>query len=319
MKILVTGASGFVGTHLCGQLIKKGHTVRAACRKIPEDRQLEYINCGDLSKDYDWSKALNGIEVVVHLAAKAHQTESDDLASTDVYDQLNWLATKNLASQSEFAGVKRFVFLSTAKVNGDWTINGQSFSSYDQPSPVGAYAISKHRAEIELHKIASHGLMDIVIIRPPVVYGPGMGGNFLKLLSMVNKWKILPFGEISNLRSILYVGNLTDFIIKCLINTNARNQIFMVADEAPLNFSNLIFELSLRLKKNIYLIPIPIFLWKLGLVSLNKEVEFNRLFKSFVLSTKNSSNILNWKPPYSTKEGLDITVMDYLINNEAKY
>jgi nucleoside-diphosphate-sugar epimerase len=321
VNILVTGASGFVGAYLCNQLVNDGHRVRASSRTkfSCTSKKIEHIQCGDLSEYFDWSEALTEIDVVIHLAARVHQMDCESSRYSDAYFRLNLGATQNLAMQSKSAGVKRFIFLSTAKVNGEWTLDGQMFSSSDKPNPQGAYAMSKLSAENELRKISSEGAMDFVIIRPPLIYGPRVGGNFLKLLKIVDKYKILPLGGASNFRSILFVGNLTDFISRCLSNSDAGNKIFMVADESPIKFSKLIFDLSMAFKKQIHLIAVPIICWRVILTLLKKESQFNRLFKSFVLDNKNSVNTIGWKPRYSTQEGLVITVNDYLRNYEANY
>lgn len=310
-RILVTGAGGFVGRALCTVLRQEQLAASAALRRIPGGTGLpQEIAVGDLGPDTDWRTALQGVSCVVHLAARTHvlnERSPDPLAE---YRRINVLATENLARQAARSGVRRFVFLSSVKVNGEST-SSRPFSTDDTPAPEDAYGISKHEAEDVLRAIGGETGMEIVILRPPLVYGPGVKGNFLRLLKAVAKGVPLPLASIDNRRSLVYVGNLVDAIIACIREPAAAGRTFLVSDGEDLSTPELIRKLATAMGRRPRLLPCPPALLALAARLFGREAAFRRLNGSLAVDISALRQTLHWQPRYSTNQGFSATVQWY--------
>jgi len=312
-NLLITGASGFVGSHLVDQLDYKRFKVIQTLRKGQggsETANSSYHIIGDINEKTDWSSALKKIDIVIHLAARAHMmndTSQDPLAE---FRKVNTSGTVHLANQAVAAGVKRFIFLSTVKVNGESTDNSP-FHPDDPPNPNDPYAISKLEAENRLIKLGQESGMEIVIIRPPLVYGPGVKGNFARLLSFVKKELPLPLGNTGNKRSLVYVKNLCSFIETCITNKEAANQIFLVSDGNDISTTELLRQIAFAFGKESRLFPFPRFMIKWIAKLLGRSNEYQRLFGSLQLNIEKNKNLLGWTPPKSSQEGILETVNAY--------
>ena len=306
MNILVTGATGFLGCRLCEALKKRSRMkLTAAVRRgrliglVDTIIQIPFID----SKT-EWDDALVGQEVVIHTAARAHimkDTAADPLTE---YRKVNVAGTLNLAHQSASAGIKRFIFVSSIKVNGEQTCLGQPFQPRDEAKPIDPYGISKWEAEQGLQKIANETGMEVVIIRPPLVYGPGVKGNFANLIKLVSKGLPLPLGAIHNRRSMIALDNLVDLIITCIDHPNAANQVFLASDGQDLSTTELLQGLAKAMGKSSRLLPISCGLLTLAASALGKKTIADRLLGSLQVDISNTRDLLNWTPPISVDEGL---------------
>jgi len=315
MNFLVTGANGFIGHTLCSTLAKKGHAIRGAFRS-PENciEYKNYVDCvavGDIGPDTDWTQALSGIDIIVHLVAKVHVLQKSSVNQLDDYRKVNTKGTERLADMAAKAGVKRFVFMSTVKVNGEWT-KDKLFTETDLPHPEDPYAISKWEAEEALLKISKETGLEVVILRPPLVYGPGVKANFLRLLQLVDRNIPLPFQNINNRRSFIYIGNLVDAIIACCSNPNAKGETFLVSDNEDISTPDLIRMIALAMNKKNRLFPFPQSLLRMIGALAGKKEELDRLFSSLCVDSRKIRKVLNWNPPFSMKEGIHETVKWYI-------
>jgi nucleoside-diphosphate-sugar epimerase len=314
-KILVTGASGFIGYHLCPFLEKKGYEVVSAVRELGSSQSTvgRLVHVSDVGPDTDWADALNGVSAIVHLAGRAHRMNESPEEASRLHESVNKHGTLNLARQARDAGVRRLVFLSTIKVNGE-TTRERPFSETDDPRPSGPYAVSKWGAEEGLRDFAARSDFEIVIIRPPLVYGPGVRGNFAGLLRAVDKGIPLPLARIRNKRSMVGVRNLAGMIECCLGNTAAANNVFLVSDEHDVSTPELIRAVAERLQRSARLFSFP--LWLLGGAAklACKSKQFDRLTESLTVSTAKTRDVLHWTPPFSFDEELTATA-DWYIKN----
>ena len=320
MHVLVTGAAGFVGRALCAELCRRGHAVRAACRRdeqIPSlPPEAEPVVIGLIDARTDWAGALAGCDSVVHLAARVHLMQDDVSDPLSEFRKVNTEGTMNLARQAAAAGARRFVFMSSIKVNGEGGYHsgqptGKAYTEMDEPAPSDAYAVSKWEAEAGLMAIARATGMEVVVLRPPLVYGPDVGANFLRLMRLVAKGIPLPFGAIDNRRSLLYLGNLVAAINLSLTHPAAANQIYLVSDGEDVSTTDLIRRLASLMGKQLWLLPLPPRL--LGLVAgmLGKSAEAERLIGSLVLDSGKIRRELGWRPPFGLDVGLAETVRRY--------
>ena len=296
--ILVTGASGFVG----GAILAKGCNIalplRAAVRRqtVALPPSVEMIMVNGLAADTDWCRALQGVEVVVHAAARVHvmqDSASDPLAE---FRRVNVAGTLSLARQAAQAGVRRFVFISSIKVNGMETPQGQPFTADDLPTPVDAYGISKFEAEEGLKKISKETGIEFVIIRPPLVYGPGVKGNFLSMIRWLQSGIPLPLGAIHNRRSLVALDNLVDLIMTCIWHPNAANQIFLVSDGEDTSTTELLRRTSVALGKLVFLLPVSEVLLCKTLSILGKASYAQRLCGSLQVDIVKTCEMLSWSP-----------------------
>ncbi len=300
--ILITGATGFVGRELCSHLLAAGRDSRSAVRRPSSIANSVVV--GDIGPDTQWQEALAGIDTVIHLAARVHimcDSASDPLAE---FRRVNVDGTLNLAQQAAAAGVKRFIFLSTVKVNGEQSRHRQLFTESDPSAPEDAYGISKNEAEQSLAQIAHETAMEVVIIRAPLVYGPGVKGNFQSMLNWIAKGIPLPLGAIHNQRSLIALDNLVDFIITCIDHPAAANQTFLVADGEDLSTTDLLRRVGAAMGKPARLIPVPSALLKAGATLLGKKAVAQRLCGNLQVDITKARKMLGWVPPVSVDEGL---------------
>lgn len=304
MTVLVTGATGMVGRALCARLADGGVAVRAALRQPAAKAPAPVVVVGPISNQTDWRTALAGVRCVVHLAARVHVMADASADPMAEFRQVNVQGALNLARQAAAAGVQRFVFISSVKVNGELTQPGQAFTEVDPPNPQDAYAISKHEAEQGLQEIAAQTGMELVIVRPPLVYGPGVKANLAALMRAVQKGWPLPLGAIHNQRSLVALDNLVDFIATCITHPAAANQIFLVSDGQDLSSTELVRGLALAAGVRVRLLPVPV--WALALAGqlLGRADTVQRLCGNLQIDISKARRVLGWIPPLSVAEGL---------------
>jgi nucleoside-diphosphate-sugar epimerase len=307
MMILVTGGNGFVGLAVLKRAVKDGlHGIRAAVRRpnsvlpLGVDRAV----VGNIAVGTDWSVALGGVSAVVHCAARVHvmtETTADPLTE---FRRVNVQGTLNLARQAAAAGVKRLVFVSTIGVNGAQTVLGKPFSETDKPNPHNDYALSKWEAEQGLLGIAAETGMEVVIIRPPLVYGPHAPGNFGSLMRWLQRGVPLPMGTIHNQRSLVALDNVVDLIVTCLTHPAAANQTFLVSDGEDVSTTELLRRMGKAMGHPARLIPVPARLLKLAASLVGKQDVAQRLCGSLQVDIEKTRRLLDWTPPLSLDEGL---------------
>jgi nucleoside-diphosphate-sugar epimerase len=317
--ILITGATGFIGSHLCPFLDDKGYKVISAVRSDgrPPSGRGQVVAVSDVGPDTDWSEALKDVSAVVHLAGRAHRMNESPEEASRLHDLVNTHGTLNLARQARDAGVRRLVFLSTVKVNGE-TTGDAPFSEADDPHPSGPYAESKWRAEQGLKEISAGSDFEIVIIRPPLVYGAGVRANLLALLKAVDKGIPLPFGLIRNKRSMVGVRNLADMIEYCVRSPEAAGSVFLVSDENDVSTPELISAMAECLQRPSRLISLPIWLLRGAAKLAGKSGQVERLTESLTVSTAKAREVLHWTPPFSFREELTATADWYIKNFRCK-
>jgi nucleoside-diphosphate-sugar epimerase len=320
MKFLITGANGFVGRALCAELLLRGYSVRAAVRAADKFvGDAEPVAVGDIDGATDWSEALCGVEVVVHLAARVHvmrETGADPLAE---FRRVNLEGTANLARQAAEAGVKRLVYVSSVKVNGESTapiptlalpLKGRVqnvFTETDAPSPQDPYGISKWEAEQILSRVSQETGLEVVIVRPPLVYGAGVKGNFAQMLKVLTKGIPLPLASIHNQRSLAYVGNLVDALIACATHPAAAGQAYLVSDGEDISTPDLLRKLGAAMGHPARLFPCPPALLKLAGRLTGKSDQVERLLGSLQVDSGKIRRELGWTPPFTLQEGLRLT------------
>ncbi len=308
MKVLVTGANGLAGRALCSMLDQTDHQVVRAVRISTTPWE---IPVGDLNESTDWSEALGpATNVVVHLAAQLPLTDGATRAAGDRrYTEVNTSGTANLARQCVRKGVKRFVFVSTVKVLGEG--KDGPYRDADLAAPADAYASSKWEAEQALWQIAAETGMEVVAIRPPLVYGPGVKGNFLRLIQAIEKGWPLPLGAIQNRRSLVYLGNLVDAIRLCLTHPKAAGKTFLISDDDDVSTPELIRRAAAALGRGPMLLPVPV-AWMKGMGALlGKQAEVDRLLGSLTVDISPLKENLGWTPPYTMQQGLEATAQWY--------
>lgn len=306
--ILITGSNGFVGRCLCEEISQRGLSYRMAVRTPSSNA----VAVGEINDQTDWKAALDGVNTVVHLAARVHVMSDQSKGALAELRKVNVGGTLRLAEQAAMAGVKRFVFVSTIKVNGERTDIEHAFSADDTPNPQDPYGVSKLEAEIALRELAERVGMEVVIIRPPLVYGPGVKANFLKLMTWLNRGVPLPLGAIHNQRSLVSVGNLVDFIITCCSHPNAANQTFLVSDGEDLSTTELVRRLGFALNAPARLLPIPSPWIRFSTKLIGKEGFAQRLCDSLQVDISKNQRLLDWVPQVSVDEGLSRTVKSFL-------
>lgn len=304
MKVLVTGATGFVGTALLAKLAVFGYETVPAVRC--ESGLLHEVAVGNVDASTDWRAALSGCDAVVHLAARVHVMDESSKNPLALYRETNTDATLNLARQSAASGVKRFVFISTIKVNGEG--RDAPYRETDVAEPEDAYAVSKWEAEQGLRRIAQETGLEIVILRPPLVYGPGVKANFLRLLRMVERGWPLPLGAIRNRRSLLYLGNFVDAIRVCTEHPAAVGQTFLLDDGEPVSTPELIRAVARATGRPPRLLAVPIGLLEFAGALLGKRAAVARLTGSLFVDSSAIRSCLGWTPPFSMEAGLAATV-----------
>ena len=316
----MTGATGFVGRALLHKLCEvPGDNVIALSRRTIEDapNNSKVVISDDFSVPEANLPLLKGIDVVVHCGARAHQMHDDPHTCLEEYRRVNVLETTKLAKQAVEANVKRFIYISSIKVNGESTEKGRAFNAEDTPKPVDPYGVSKMEAERELQRLAATSQMELVIIRPVLVYGPGVKANFLSLISLINRRVPLPFARVRNKRSFVYLDNLVEFIKLCMVHPAAASNVFLISDGEDLSTPGLVSKISAALGLSIFLIPIPVRLMSLCAIIVGRRAITTRLFSSLQVDVSKNSVLLNWKPPYSVDQGIENTVKAYIENAKA--
>ena len=310
MKLLITGANGFVGKSLCAELRYQGHTVLAAVRSL--DKQVvdvDKVLITSIGKETDWCSALQNVEVVIHLAARVHVMNEVAVDGLAEFRKVNVDGTLNLAMQAAKAGVKRFIFISSAKVNGEQTELGKPFTEASAANPQDAYGISKHEAEQGLIRIAEETGMEVVIIRPPLVYGAGVKANFASMMRVVKRGIPLPFGAIRNKRSFVYVGNLVSLILRCIDHPAAANQTFLVSDGQDISTTELLRGCADALGVKARLLPVPQKLVEVCATIIGKRDVAQRLCGNLQVDISKAHTLLGWAPPISVADGLKATAL----------
>ncbi len=302
--ILITGADGFIGQALARRLADDNRRLVQVVRKLDNPACPGIFSpSGTIDAHTDWGDLLAGVKVVVHLAARTHalaEKKPDDL---EAFREVNVAGTLNLARQAVKAGVKRFIYLSSIKVNGEQT-GTRPFRAADPPAPVNAYGRSKFEAEQGLDDIARQKDLEVVIIRPPLVYGPGVKANFLRLLNLVRQNPPLPLGLVKNQRSMVYLENLVDLIAYCLSHPAAPGEIFLVSDGRDLSTPQLFEQLAVNLNQKARLLPVPVTLLRLAAKLLGRASDFDRLCGSLQVDISRTQRLLDWQPPFTPEEGL---------------
>lgn len=305
-SVFVTGGTGFVGGALLRRLATEGQYVTAVVRDplaaLPGAVRMVVLPNFDMATD--WPEVLQGYDVLIHSAARAHITKDEVADPLAEYRRVNVEGTLNLARQAAVAGVKRFIYISSIKVNGEGTPLGSPYKASDAPSPEDAYGQSKLEAEQGLVQVASETGMDVVIIRPPLVYGPGVKGNFASMIKLIEKGLPLPLGAIHNKRSLVSIDNLVDLIIRCIDHPAAANQVFLAGDGRDLSTTELLRSVGTAMGKPARLIPLPSGLLHFGAALLGKKAMAQRLLGSLQVDISKTCELLSWKPPYTVEEGL---------------
>ena len=316
MSILVTGSTGFVGTALIERLIKDQFSISATVRNASTNKfnsDVNLIDIGQLTSTLDWSHALWGVTTIVHLAARAHLTNDKSRSPLAEYRYINVDCCLNLARQAARAGVKRFIYVSSIKVNGEFTMLGKPFTAQDIPMPLDFYAISKYEAELGLRVIAEKFGIELVIIRPPLVYGPRVKANFLSMMNWLRRGIPMPLGGVTkNRRSFIFLGNLVDMILVCINHPAAANQTFLVSDDEDLSTAGLLELMAVALGRPSKLISVPATLITLGAKLLGRVDIAQRLCGSLQVDIKETKDLLGWSPPVSVDEGLRQTAAYFL-------
>ena len=306
--ILITGATGFVGKALLQRLLADDESrrlvvaARRGGQRWPE--QVLPIVTGDLNSAIVWSIALKGVAVVVHCAARVHVMQDTEADPLTAFRAVNVDGTLNLAHQAAVAGVKRFVFVSSVKVNGESTSPGRAFAEADVPNPQDAYGQSKHEAEQGLRKLSADTGIEVVIIRPPLVYGPGVKANFFVLMCAVQRGWPLPLGAVHNQRSLMALDNLVDFIVTCITHPQAANQTFLVSDGQDLSTTDLVRGMAQSAGVPARLLPVPLWALQGGASLLGKRDAVQRLCGNLQVDMSKARSLLGWVPPVSVEEGL---------------
>lgn len=304
--ILVTGATGFVGAALVERLAREGVETRACVRRndVPMPDGIHTVLVEDLTANTDWSHALTGVGVIVHTAARVHvmnDVTNDPLAE---FRRTNVQGTLNLARQAVAAGVRRFVFISSIKVNGEATELGFPFSAGDMPAPLDPYGVSKMEAEQGLRAIGTQTGLEIVIIRPPLVYGFGVKANFAALMRVVQRGWVMPLGAVHNKRSLVALDNLVDLIVTCITHPKAAQHIFLVSDGHDLSTTELVLGLARAAGVSTRLVSMPVWFLQAAAAMVGKGDVAKRLCGNLQVDISKAQSLLDWTPPISVEEGL---------------
>ena len=305
-RILVTGATGFVGQRVCSLLESQGAVAVKASRAPSSERNTCQVEA--LGPDTDWRAALQGCSAVVHLAARVHVMNDQAVDPLLEFRRANTEGTLQLARQAVRAGVKRMVFVSSIKVNGE----AGHFTAGSPPNPIDPYGISKFEAEEQLLEFGRQSGLEVVVLRPPLVYGPGVKANFLKLLGAVARGVPLPLGAVNNKRSLVFVGNLANAIATCLVHPKAAGRVYLVSDNADVSTAQLIREMAQAFGRKASLISIPPRLIESLAALLGKRAAAQRLLGDLTVSPQALREELEWTPPFSMQAGMKETADWYM-------
>jgi UDP-4-keto-D-QuiNAc 4-reductase len=313
-RVLVTGASGFIGTSLCSNLAMSGFRVRGVSRSSSNLNIIykDMISVGEIDGLTSWDQALCDVDTIVHLAGRAHILKESIDCPLDEYIRINVKGAKNLALSAVQHGVRRLVFISSIGVNGNFTSNESRFFSSDVPNPHNDYSLSKFMAETELFSVAKNTNLEIVIIRPPLVYGPNVKANFGNMMTLLFKEIPLPFGSIKNKRSLVSIDNLVDLIITCIVHPNAENEVFLVSDGEDVSTPDLLNRLIGFLGKKSFVFPFNTYILKICLIALGKKSLFHQLCSCLQVDINETKKKLDWSPVVSIDESLKMTAKAFL-------
>ena len=313
-RLLVTGATGFVGSALQERVVADGqyHLTIAVRDAVDAPNTVRVVPVADLTAETDWSDALQGVDVVIHSAARVHVMDDSSADPLAEFRKVNVDGTLRLAQQAVAAGVKRFVFVSSIKVNGESTEPGAPYTADTPPNPVDPYGISKYEAEQGLLALAQETGLEVVIVRPVLVYGPGVKANFRKMMKWVSRGVPLPLGAIYNKRSLVALDNLVDLILTCVAHPAAVNQVFLASDGKDLSTTEMLQELGVSLDKPARLLPVTMTWLNLVFTLLGKRDFNQRLCGSLQVDIKKNRELLGWTPPVSVEDAMDKTAEAYL-------
>lgn len=312
--LLLTGATGFVGRAVLKHIIQRGLSVKVVVRN-PHDNfesQVSRVVVPGLDAETDWKGALEGIKSVIHSAARVHVMNDQSADPLAEFRKVNVEGTFHLARQAAAAGVKRFIFISSIKVNGEGTTPGHPYTAFDAPNPQDPYGISKWEAEEGLRRLAQETGMEVVIIRPVLVYGPGVKANFRSMMNWVNRGVPLPLGAIHNKRSLVSLDNLVDLIVTCIDHPQAANQTFLVSDGEDLSTSEMLRRMAAALGRPARLLPLPATLLEGAAGLLGKRAVAQRLCGSLQVDISHTRETLGWSPPVSVDEGFRAAASAFL-------
>lgn len=311
-RVLITGATGFVGQRVCSLLESLGAVVVKASRS--SSSQPNTFQVSALGSNTDWRKALQGCTAVVHLAARVHVMNDQAVNPLLEFRQANTEGTLQLARQAVQAGVKRMVFVSSIKVNGE----AGHFTAGSKPNPIDPYGISKFEAEEQLLEFGRQSGLEVVVLRPPLVYGPGVKANFLKLLSAVARGIPLPLGAVNNKRSLVFVGNLANAIATCLVHPKAKGRVYLVSDNSDVSTAQLVREMAQAFGRKANLISISPRLMESLAAILGKRAAAQRLLGDLTVSPQALCEELDWKPPFNMQAGMKETADWYMHQGQLK-
>ena len=297
MKILITGANGFIGAHLCQELSNRNISFRSTARNTNENHYIDFISC-DLETTETLNHLMDGCDVVVHLAGRAHVTSDN---SQEKYRIANEFITQRIANAAAKNGISRFVYLSSIKVNGESSVPGLPIRQSDTPNPLDNYGRSKLAAELALQEICRANSMDYVIIRPVLVYGKGVKANFSALVSAVKKGLPLPIASVKNTRSMIGISNLINLIVDACTNPKAANQTFLASDGIDMSTPELVRLIAKSLNRRTRIFPFPISILRSLAVVFGKSSVIDKLTGSLSVDISHTTNTLNWRPPFSVE------------------
>lgn len=305
-SVAITGFTGFVGRRLATRLLSEGHEITGVVRRpiSPPELPLRVVNVGAIGAATDWRNTLAGIDVVIHLAARTHAVHEQDGGDIHEYRSINVDGTARLAEAAAASGVRRFIFLSSIKVNGNQTLRSRPFVSGDRPAPQDPYGVSKWEAERLLAQVAAETGLEPVVIRPPLVYGPSAKGNFARLCQVLGRGVPLPLGAVDNRRSLVALDNLVDLIARCVADAAAPGQTFLVSDGEDVSTPELIRRTAQAMGVKARLLPIPPNLLHVAGRLIGRGAEVSRLVSSLQVDIKETRDKLKWTPPITLNEGL---------------
>lgn len=311
-KLLVTGANGFVGQALCVEALRRGFGVVGAVRgdsRLPAGVQQTVV--GAIDENTNWESALRGVDVVIHLAARVHVMKESATDPLTEFRRVNVAGTEQLARSAAASGVKRFVYISSIKVNGEATKDGCRYSEKNVPAPLDLYGVSKWEAEQSLQRVAKETGLEVVIVRPPLVYGAGVKGNFAQLLKVLDKGIPLPLASVKNLRSLIYLGNFVDALLQCATHPLAAGQTYLVSDGEVISTPDLLRKLGAAMGRGVRLLPCPQGLLRFAGQLTGRAGQVDRLIGSLQIDSRKIQHELHWLPPFTPAQGLQTTAEWY--------